>query len=295
LNTIYFDSPTDDLTRRQMLYAGDILVYSPRASALSLCELARQMTADAFAPHDPRTAQHHFPVEAFATILGKLKPAFIHHPDAKAIIQRVLIEAGCDPSVTYFDVPRLRTSTSHDYLTTGIAYAFHPHRDTWYSAPQNQINWWIPVYDITADNCLAFHPKYWQTPLKNSSHTYNYDEWNRTSRFNAQQHIKTDTRVQPKPEEPVELEPQLRVVAPAGSLILFSGAQLHSSVPNTSGVTRYSIDFRTVNLDDIKAMRGAPNVDSTCSGTTMRDYLQAGDLSHVPEEWVKRYDVVKGR
>jgi hypothetical protein len=40
-----------------------------------------------------------------------------------------------------FDMPRLRSSTSDNYLTTGIAYEWHPHRDTWYSAPQCQINW----------------------------------------------------------------------------------------------------------------------------------------------------------
>ena len=72
----------------------------------------------------------------------------------------MLEERGCDPERTYFDVPRLRTSTSNDYLTTGIAFAFHPHRDTWYSAPFSQINWWIPIYPVVADNVMAFHPQY---------------------------------------------------------------------------------------------------------------------------------------
>jgi hypothetical protein len=61
-------------------------------------------------------------------------------------------------------------------------------------------------------------------------------------------------------------------------------------VPNTSGRTRFSIDFRTVNLDDAQARRGAPNLDSECTGTTMRDYLRASDLTHVPEEVVAMYD-----
>ena len=41
-------------------------------------------------------------------------------------------------------------------------------------------------------------------------------------------------------------------------MILFSGAQLHETVPNTTGLARYSIDFRTVNFDDASPHRGAP-------------------------------------
>src|SRR5690606_3430824 len=111
----------------------------------------RGMLKDAFGPRDPELAQHEMPVVDFAGLLSRLKPEFIHHPACKTIMPRLLARLGCDPKQTYFDVPRLRTSTSDDYLTTGIAYAFHPHRDTWYSAPMCQINWWLPVYPLTAN------------------------------------------------------------------------------------------------------------------------------------------------
>jgi hypothetical protein len=202
----------------------------------------------------------------------------------------MLQEFGCDLSKTYFDVPRLRSATSDEYLTSGIAYAFHPHRDTWYSAPSCQLNWWLPVYEIQSDNCLAFHPRYWSQPLRNGSTRYNYYEWNKKSRGNAAQHIKTDTRDQPRPEELVELEPQTRIVCKVGGIILFSGAQLHSTVPNTSGRARFSIDFRTVHLDDVVAKNGAPNIDSASTGTTLRDFLCSADLSQIPEELIRPYD-----
>jgi ectoine hydroxylase-related dioxygenase (phytanoyl-CoA dioxygenase family) len=80
------------------------------------------------------------------------------------------------------------------------------------------------------------------------------------------------------------------VIAPPGSIIVFSGAHLHSSVPNTSGYTRFSIDFRTVHLDDVHDQTGAPNLDSECTGTTMRDYLSCENLTRLPEELVNRYD-----
>src|SRR5581483_8254072 len=91
------------------------------------------------------------------------------------------------------------------------------------------------------------------------------------------------TRKQPKPEEPMELDPQIRVIAPPGGVLLFSAAQMHSSVPNSSGRTRFSIDFRTVHIDDVRSRRGAPNVDAASTGTCMGDYLRGTDLARVPE------------
>jgi hypothetical protein len=287
---IYVDSPAPDDTRRERLYDGDLFVYSPQPATSALCEFGRQLAEEAFAPHDPETAQEEMEVEDYAALLADLKPRFIHDPESKRLIQEMLTDLGCDPEQVHFDVPRMRTSTSHGYLTSGIAYAFHPHRDTWYSAPQCQLNWWLPIYPITVDNGLAFHPRYWDTPVKNSSRTYNYAVWNATSRQEAAKHVKSDTRVQPKPEEDIELDPQIRPICEPGGLTIFSAAQMHSSVPNTSGKTRFSIDFRTVHIGDAADERGAPNIDSECTGTTMGDYLRMSDFEHVPDELIEAYD-----
>ncbi len=291
MNTVYYDDPCTDDVRRQRLFEGQLFVYSPRASTLAFVEFARTMIREAFAPHDPETAQYQMPVEQYAAILGKLKPSFIHHQESKRHLQTILTEMGCDPAKTYFDVPKMRSSTSDRYLTTGIAYAWHPHRDTWYSAPQCQINWWIPIYDIQSDNAMAFHPRYWAHPVNNNSSGYNYYKWNQQNRgAHVAQYLKEDPRPLPKATGPMELDPQVRLIVPAGGIILFSAAQMHSSVPNVSGKTRFSIDFRVVHLDDVAAKRGAPRVDEECTGTTMRDYLRATDLAHVPGELVALYD-----
>jgi len=65
--------------------------------------------------------------------------------------------------------------------------------------------------------------------------------------------------------------------------------ELHSTGPNTSDVTRYSIDFRTVHLDDVRNRTGAPNIDSACTGTSMRDFLKGTDFSHLPPEALALY------
>jgi hypothetical protein len=287
---IHFDSKMNDQERRLSLYRGAVFVQSPSPSALKLCELAKQLIEEAFYPLDPLTLHETLQAEPCVEKLAALKPRFIHHPKSKEYIQGILAESGCDLEKTYFDVPRLRTAFPGDYLKSGIAYAFHPHRDTWYSAPFCQINWWMPVYPLYSENCMSFHPHYWNRPVKNSSNTYNYQRWNLDSRQSAAQHIKSDTRVQPKPEEPIQLEPQVRLVCEVGSPFLFSAAQLHATVQNTSPHVRYSIDFRTVHLDDVRNELGAPNVDSACTGTTMGDYLRGTDLVRIPSELVARYE-----
>ena len=290
MNSIWIDPPGGDDARRSLLYDGQLAVLSPTKSGRALCAFARELAEKAFAPLDPRHAQHELPVEKFVAILADLKPRFIHHAHAKELIRDFLAEVGCDIEQVFFDVPRLRSMTSGDYLRAGLALPFHPHRDTWYSAPQCQINWWMPVYEIQANNALAFHPRYWTQPVRNSSRTYNYYEWNARSRGIAAQQIGVDTREQPRAEEPIEVDPQIRILCPVGGAILFSGAQLHSTVDNTSGYTRYNIDFRTAHLGDLAAGRAAPNIDSACTGTTLRDFLRARDFAPLPDEVVAKYD-----
>ena len=79
------------------------------------------------------------------------------------------------------------------------------------------------------------------------------------------------------------------VVLPApGQVLLFSGAQLHESIPNTSGRARFSVDFRTVYAPDLMAGRGAPLVDVHCTGTAIRDFINVADESRFDEETVVR-------
>jgi hypothetical protein len=289
MTTVFLDQPLSDAARRKALYAGDLFVFSPNAASTKLVALACTMLEEAFAPHDPRSIDRQLGMEECSAVLSKLKPAFIHHPECKRLLPEIIATIGGDVEQVYFDVPRMRSAYPADYLTSGIAYAFHPHRDTWYSAPPCQINWWLPIYDITPDNCMAFHPRYFNEPVANNSEIYNYYEWNRKNRAEAAQHVRADTREQPKPQQPIERQ-EIRLVCPPGGMILFSGAHLHETVPNTSGVARYSIDFRTVHLADVLARTGAPNVDSRSTGTTMRDYLRCADLQHLPEDAIRAYD-----
>jgi hypothetical protein len=290
-DTIFFDSPMSDDRRREALHHGQLFVFSKRAPVAELAGFARKMIEDAFAPYAPETAQYEMPVEKYAEILGQLKPAFIHHPESKIHLRAILEDLGCDPDKTYFDVPRLRSSTSDQYLTTGIAYAWHPHRDTWYSAPPCQINFWMPVFELESGNAMAFHPTYWNRPVPNNSCDYNYYVWNKEHRGTAVAKLtKADPRPLPRASGSIDLDPQIRLLCPVGGVIAFSSAQMHSSVPNMTGKTRFSIDFRVVHIDDAMRRLGAPRSDEECTGTAMRDFLRCTDLARLPEEVVAMYD-----
>ena len=69
--------------------------------------------------------------------------------------------------------------TSDDYLTVGVAYASIPTGTRGTRRRTGQLNWWLPVYDIDSDTSMAFHPRYWDGPVENSSSIYDYDEWTR--------------------------------------------------------------------------------------------------------------------
>lgn len=290
MHTIYVETGMDDATRRERLYDGQLVVFAPRASTVALCDFARGFIEEAFAPYEPCTAQRHMPVEEWVARFAPAKSAFIHHPDTKGLLRDIVEEVGCDPEQTFLDVPRLRGVTTDGYLTSGVGYAHHPHRDTWYSAPMAQLNWWLPLYPFETSSSMAFHPRYWSEGVRNASAEFNYYEWNAVGRRDASKHISSDSRKQPRAEQDLELEPEVRVVCDVGAALVFSAAQMHSTVPNTSGLARFSIDFRTVNLADLRSGRGAPNVDSAPQGTSLRDFCRAADFTPMPDEVVRLHD-----
>jgi hypothetical protein len=289
MTVIFFDSKMSDDERREKLFGGDLFVYSATPHSQELVGFARQMAEEALAPHFPPDAQHHMSGQEYVDVLAKLKPTFINHPRSKELVAGILGDLGVKVEEAYFDVPRLRTMTS-EYLNAGLTLQFESHRDTWFSAPFSQINYWIPVYDIAETNAMAFHPPYFDGGVRNSSRDYNYAEWVAHGRAAAASQVDMETRKQPEAEQEIEREPDIRVITPPGGILLFSGAQLHTTVPNTSGRTRFSIDFRVVNRRDVEAHRGAANVDSECTGTNLGDFMRSTDLERLPDDLIAEYD-----
>jgi hypothetical protein len=290
MTTIHLDARLSDAERRERLFAGDIFALPQTAESLAFGAYTWRMICEAFDPIDPAIAQDVLSVEEFVARVAPLKTQYTHSPESKRLLREVLRAAGCNLTTTYFDLPKLRIVTHSDYLTAGVGYAYTPHRDVWYSAPPAQVNWWVPIRDITPECALTFHLEYWERPIPNTSGGFDPYVWNSVGRAEAAKHVKNDTRNHPRVTEDGVALTDLRIVGEANSLIAFSAAHLHATVPNTSGRTRFSVDFRTIDLDDLTTRNGAKLVDSDCTGTTLRDFLNAEDLSPVPEDIIEAYD-----
>ena len=275
-----------DAERRAQLFQGELLVVSASPATRALADHAIQSIRAAFAPLDPETAQYDLTIDEFIARVGPLKSAFTNGNKTKALIQAVLAEYGCDAEDTYFDVPRLRVVPSDNFLAAGVSYAYKMHRDTWYSSPHQQINWWMPVMNVVPTRAMEFLPEYWTRPITNSSKDFDYAEWCAVGRRQATQQTTVDTRKHPLPLEEADGGSALRVAGTSADMLLFSAAHLHATAPNTSGKTRFSLDFRTVSRADLEAGCGAPNVDCASTGTTLGDFLNMGTLMPLPEALV---------
>ncbi|GCE36408.1 hypothetical protein Rhow_001774 [Rhodococcus wratislaviensis] len=283
------DGGVADAARRHRIYSGEVFCLPPRDSIRAFADFAWELIIAAFGDHDPATAHDEIPVEEYVRILGPLKTGFTHHLHSKELLRDVLIDLGADPTRTYFDVPKLRAVPPASYLTAGLGYNYTPHRDTWYSSPQCQNNWWAPIVGVTSESCMAFHPDYWQQPADNTSADFDAYEWNRTSRRDAATYITSDPRPHPRLSGHGPGS-EIRIVGEVGSILSFSGAQLHSTVPNTTGRARFSLDFRTVDLDDLITKAGPVNIDSVSTGTSVRDYRRADSYDQLPDEVIDLYD-----
>jgi hypothetical protein len=276
------DLSGDDLRRK--IYGGNLVILTRLRALAEFVEYTRGELTGLFSPHDPEHVHEHIEPPEMAKILGAWKPRFIHSERSKELVRAVIQEAGFVPGQTHYDLPKPRTSFPAGHLTTGVAFAFPWHRDVWYSAPAQQVNWWLPIFPVREDNAMAFDLASFDRAVPNSSDTFDYYE-NNASRLNTAKQVTRERQARPgalnhRPDQ------ELIILPAPGEVLLFSGAQLHTSIPNTSGRARFSVDFRTVDVGDLIAGRGAPLADAHCTGTAIRDFINVADESSFDEEMV---------
>jgi hypothetical protein len=284
--TVMVDPDLQDGALRNALYDGKLIVLTRLQPVTDLVAHTRDQLAELFAPYDPEHAHEHIEPAEMAKLLGEWKPRWIHSERSKQLVRDIITQAGLPAEFTHYDVPRPRTSFPVGHLTTGVAAAFPWHRDSWYSAPFQQLNWWLPVFPIREDNSMAFDPDGFGRAVPNTSETFDYYR-NNIQRLTAARSVTKEEQARPgaidhKPAQ------ELVVLPSPGSVLLFAGAQLHTSIPNTSGLARYSVDFRTVDTRDLMAGHCAPVVDAYCAGTSIRDFVNVKDGSQFDEPTVVR-------
>ena len=262
--------PLDDERRREHVYAGDILVFKGVPPLGEFCACADALIRAAFGHLDPVRAQFELDREDYVARVASLQKQFRMHPDAKRLCSAALRSVGVDMQRTCWDWLYLRVLPHGEGHASRRTEKLGVHRDTWSSNVYAQTNWWAPIYPITAERTIVFYPGYWSRPLANTSSRWDLEAI-RAQRTGTAPDRGTVVPVVPEPCEPVDTTSELRMVVEPGDLLCFSGAHVHASVPNRSGVTRFSVEVRTVNSDDVRLGRGAPNVD--------------GRAPHVALEW----------
>ena len=281
---VFVDPQVTSDELRQRLYAGNLIVLTGLPAVSDFVDYARQQLVELFKPHDPEHAHEHLEPAEMARVLGAWKPRFIHADRSKSLVCDIITQVGLPAEHTHYDLPKPRTSFPVGHLTTGVAFAFPWHRDVWYSAPPQQLNWWLPIYEARPDNSMSFDLPCFDKEVPNSSDTFDYYE-NNAQRLTTATQVGRERQARPGAIDHAPVH-DLVVLPSPGSVLLFSGAQLHTSIPNTSGLARYSVDFRTVDARDLLARRGAPLVDVHSTGTAIRDFHRVSDGRAFDEDTV---------
>ncbi len=270
---------------RQRIYSGDLVIMTNLRALEEFVTYMREELTALFAPHDPEHAHEFIEPTEMAKLLGAWKPRWIHAERSRDLVREIIAEAGFEPEFTHYDVPKPRTSFPVGHLTTGIAFAFPWHRDVWYSAPAQQVNWWLPIFPVRETNAMSFDLASFARAVPNSSAGFDYYRIN-AQRANTAKSVGKEEQARPGA---VGHQPDVDVIPiPApGQVLLFSGAQLHKSIPNTSGLARYSVDFRTVDTRDVQSGRAAPLADAYCTGTAIRDFVSIKDETPFDEDFVR--------
>ncbi|MBY0359353.1 MAG: phytanoyl-CoA dioxygenase family protein [Candidatus Obscuribacterales bacterium] len=213
--------------------------------------------------------------EAFR-LISDMKNSVYKNSDLLLLLQNFLLQSGLiDPETEYYiDPPRLRVILHDGHLDHKTRIAYAAHRDTWYANSQSQINIWLALHDVSEIETLSFFPDYFNQPIANDSAEFNYDRWIHEVGFGNSQSGKTN--FYPMAADILSEIKQVGFSVSAGEPILFSASHLHASNPNSSGLTRFSIDFRFVHAADHEQGLGAPNKDNASSGSALKDYLKFG-------------------
>ena len=243
----------EDKQRRESIYDGDLLVFKKVPPMEQLCAFTDALIREVFGTTDPVRAQFELDREKYLSRVETLQKRFRKDARAKDLFLAALGYVGVDLRRTFWDWLYLRVSPHGEEHSGRRTAKLGFHRDTWSSNVYAQTNWWAPIYSISPGRTIAFYGEYWGKPLKNTSANWNLEEI-RSGRSSAP--------LVPEPTETVNTASELRPVIEPGDLLCFSGAHLHASVPNSTGVARFSVEVRTV---DARAAaedgRGAPNVD----------------------------------
>lgn len=273
-----YDDPT---TLRARLYDGDVFLLPATGASAGLARDARALLEETLGGDPRRAHERHDPATLFDRVGAIRRTLFLdaHFHDG---VRQAIAALGVDPGECAFDPIRLRVVQHDGHLNPRARAVYYPHRDTWYAHPSAVIAFWIPLDDLREEETFVFYPERFRAAVPNDSERFDYDRWVQRDwgLKIGWQNIKDGERAHyPGTLGDPDAGPAHGFSCRRGDNLLFAGAHYHRTLPQSTGLTRYSLDFRFVHLPDLAAGRGAPNVDGRSTGSAMRDYVRTPPAS----------------
>jgi hypothetical protein len=256
--------PLDPIAFHTGIYRGEIFKFESVPAVSALIAFTRELLAAELHPFEPPLIHRHCDHNAQVEMFARCEKAFSGSRQVRDLWRDLFEAVGCAPDRLARDRLHLRFQPHRDVPAeaprerTTATIAFH--RDTWGSNLYAQINWWAPVYPISAGSTFAFFPELWDRPVRNTSADFDLKAVLERSYALGRNAVDADQAIPHLAEETSGWE-VVPVLIDPGTVIAFSSAHAHAGVGNRTGFTRISIETRTIWIDDLLAGRGAPNVD----------------------------------
>lgn len=244
------------------IYRGEVLHFTDLAKMAEIVAYTQGFLENAFHPHAPTDAHHHFSHADLVEVLRARTRDYARSDEVQRLWRELFEAVGLDPEAVARDRLYLRfqppepSAAESRPLRGASTIGFH--RDTWGTNLYAQVNWWAPVYPITSGRTVAFYPSLWSRPVANTSAEFDIGAVIARNRRGGGS---TAADAVPHPTEDISQEPVVSIVIDPGTIITFSGAHAHSGVPNHTDVMRISLETRTIWIPDVLDGRGARNVD----------------------------------
>ena len=267
---------TNEQARRD-IYQGAIFQLAPSDASLELVSRVKGLLRRELRQDEVRLAHGRLPSDLFFQAMGRIRKILFLESEFHSHVRAVIAAAGFAPERIAFDPLRLRVVNHLGHQDPRAGPVYYPHRDTWYAHSQSIIAWWIPLDDVVAQETFEFYPDCFRTPVDNESQRFEYTAWVKDGwdlKIGWQDDNAGLTAVYPRALVAPPIGSGLGFSCQRGGNVLFSGAHLHRTLPQETGRTRFSLDFRIVNLDDHAQALGAPNVDNRSRGSALIDYVR---------------------
>ncbi|MDX1960773.1 MAG: hypothetical protein SFU98_19530 [Leptospiraceae bacterium] len=225
----------------EKIYSGCIVQFSKRQNSKLLVDYTQNLLNAIFKTPTPEFSESKLSYELHYEKIFEIRKLILSDITISYLLEELLKELGLNNTDWNFDSLRLRAITTYGHKLDKAKPAYYIHRDTWYSNPESQINFWIPISPINKNNSFTFYTRYFNEAIQNDSYLFNHKEFNDQGGFQNLKGAIQKTYPRAIGEvQPPKLIPELN----SQEILAFSAHHLHGTNHNQTDRTRFSLDFR---------------------------------------------------